>query len=156
MKLSTVAENVGKGLVAGFVGTVAMTVSSTIEQKVRGREASSAPAKAAEKVLGIEKFQSDAAEQRFSTLVHWAYGTGWGVARGVLRSMGLSPPAATAAHFLAIWGGAAVTLPALDVAPPITAWGKEEIAIDAWHHLVYVTAVAVAYEALDRRANGRG
>src|ERR671938_659582 len=112
MKLSTVAENVGKGLVAGFVGTVAMTVSSTIEQKVRGREASSAPAKAAEKVLGIEKFQSDAAEQRFSTLVHWAYGTGWGVARGALRTVGLSPSAATAGHFAAIWGGAAVTLPA--------------------------------------------
>jgi len=156
MKLSSVAENIGKGLAAGLLGTVAMTVSSTIEQKVRGREASSAPAKAAEKVLGIEKFQSDAAEQRFSTLVHWAYGTGWGVARGVLRSVGLPPPAATPAHFLAIWGGAAVTLPALDVAPPITAWGREEIAIDAWHHLVYVTAVALAYEALDRRGNGRG
>jgi hypothetical protein len=27
-------------------------------------------------------------------------------------------------------------LPALDVAPPITQWGSEEIAIDAWHHLV--------------------
>ena len=26
----TVAENIGKGLVAGFVGTVAMTISSTL------------------------------------------------------------------------------------------------------------------------------
>src|SRR5919109_4053409 len=145
-----VAHGIGTGLVAGLVGTAAMTVSSTIEMKVRGREASSAPARAAEKVLGIEKFKSDADERRFATLVHWAYGTGWGVARGVLRTAGLSPKAATAGHFTAIWGGAAVTLPALDVAPPITEWGTNEIAIDAWHHVVYATAVAVAYEMLDR------
>jgi hypothetical protein len=150
MKVTVISENVGKALVAGLAGTVAMTISSTIEQKARGREASTAPARAAEKLLGIEKFRSDAAEQRFSTLVHWAYGTGWGVARGVLRSAGVSPSASTAAHFGAIWGGAAVMLPALGVAPPITTWGKQEIAIDAWHHLVYVTAVAVSYELLDR------
>jgi len=145
------AQNIGKGLLAGLVGTVAMTVSSTIEQKVREREASTAPAKAAEKVLGIEKFESEGAEQRFSTLVHWAYGTGWGAMRGLLRTLGLPPAAATAGHFAAIWGGAAVMLPALDVAPPITTWEREEVAIDAWHHAVYAVAAGIAYDLLDRR-----
>jgi len=37
-----------------------------------------------------------------------------------------------------------------DVAPPVTMWTRKEIAIDVWHHLVYVTATAMAYEALDR------
>jgi hypothetical protein len=150
MKLTEVPQNIGTGLAAGLVGTVAMTISSTIEQRARGREPSTAPARAAEKLLGIERFQSDAAERRFSTLVHWAYGTGWGVARGMLRSVGLSPTTSTAGHFGAIWGGAAAMLPALGVAPPITTWGAEEIAIDAWHHLIYVTAAAVTYEILDR------
>jgi hypothetical protein len=148
--ISTLAQNVGKGLLAGLAGTVAMTVSSTIEMKVRGREASSAPAKAAEKVLGIKEFDNASAEKRFSTLVHWGYGTGWGIARGVLRTMGAPPKAATALHYSAIWGGAGVMLPVLDVAPPITMWGGKEIAIDAWHHMVYAVATAVAYEALDR------
>lgn len=120
MTVTTVAHGIGKGLVAGLVGTVAMTVSSTIEQKARGRPASSAPAHAAEKALGIEKFQSGAAEQRFSTLVHWGYGTGWGVVRGLLRAAGLPPKVATAIHGPALWGSEQVMLPVLDVAPPVT------------------------------------
>jgi len=45
-----------------------------------------------------------------------------------------------------------VTLPALDVAPPSIFWGKQEVAIDAFHHLVYATATGVAYELI---SNGR-
>jgi hypothetical protein len=144
------AHGIGTGLIAGLAGTAAMTVSSTIEMKVRGREASSAPADAAEKVLGIEKFKSDADERRFATLVHWGYGTGWGAVRGLLRAAGLSPTLATGGHFAAVWGSEQATLPALAVAPPVTMWGGKEVAIDAWHHLVYVVATAVAYELLDR------
>jgi hypothetical protein len=150
--VSKVAHGIGTGLVAGLVGTAAMTVSSTIEMKVRGREASSAPAMAAEKVLGIEKFKSDAEERRFATLVHWGYGTGWGAVRGLLRIAGLSPTVATGGHLAAVWGSEQVTLPALAVAPPVTMWGGKEVAIDAWHHAVYVVATAVAYELVDRSA----
>ena len=67
-----------------------MTVSSTIEQKLRGREASTAPADAAMKVLGIEGFCDDAAKSRFSNAVHWAYGTAWGVPRALLDAAGLA------------------------------------------------------------------
>ncbi len=148
--ISNLAQNVGKGLLAGLAGTAAMTISSTIEMKVRGREASTAPARAAEKVLGIKEFQNGSAEKRFSTLVHWGYGTGWGAARGVLRTMGVPPKIATALHYSAVWGGESVMLPVLDVAPPVTMWGGKEIAIDAWHHVVYVVGTALAYEALDQ------
>jgi hypothetical protein len=118
MTVTAVTHSIGRGLVAGLIGTVAMTVSSTIEQKARGRPASSAPARAAEKALGIEKFQSDAAEQRFSTLVHWAYGTGWGVVRGLLRAAGLPPKLASAAHGAAVWGSEQVMLPVLSSTLP--------------------------------------
>ncbi|MEA2322741.1 MAG: hypothetical protein QOD81_2591 [Solirubrobacteraceae bacterium] len=151
--VADLAAAVGRGLVAGAVGTAAMTVSSTVEQKLRGREASTAPADAAAKVLGIESFCDDAAKNRFSTAVHWAYGTGWGVPRALLRHAGLGPLAAGAAHGAVLWGSEQVMLPALSVAPPLWEWGVTEVAIDAGHHLVYTVAAGVAYEAL--RAGAR-
>ena len=41
-----------------------------------------------------------------------------------------------------------MTLPALDVAPPFVFWGKEEVAIDVFHHAVYALATGVAYELI--------
>lgn len=146
--LAQVANNVGKGLLAGMVGTVAMTTSSTIEMRLRGRGGSSTPLDAASKVLGIESFESDDAESRFGRLVHWGYGTGWGAVRGVLDAVGLPPVAADVGHFSAVYGGEQVMLPALDVMPPATQWGTKEIIIDAWHHLVYAAAVGAAYRWL--------
>jgi len=121
-----------------------------LEAKLRDRGASSAPADAAEKVLGIDSFSSEAAEQRFGTLVHWGYGTGRGAVRGVLRAVGLGPVAATGAHLGAVWGSEQVVLPGTGVAPPVSQWGATEVAIDLWHHLVYVVGTAVAYELLAR------
>jgi hypothetical protein len=146
------AGAIGTGLMAGLVGTAAMTVSSTLEARIRGRTASSAPARATAKVLGIESFESDLARARFNDLSHWGYGTGWGVVRGLFAAVGLSPRAATAAHGAAIYGAAQVTLPALEIAPPVVFWAKEEIAIDALHHAVYTAATGLAYEIL---RNGR-
>jgi hypothetical protein len=150
MKVSAFANTVGKGLVAGFAGTAAMTVSSTLEQHLRGRAASTAPADATAKVLGISEFSTPAAKNRFSNLVHWGYGTGWGVVRGLLASAGLRPAAATLAHGAAVWGNEQVMLPVLDVAPPVYMWPRQEVAIDAFHHLVYVTATGAVYGLLDR------
>jgi hypothetical protein len=151
MTVKTVSQNVGKGLAAGVAGTAAMTVSSTIEQKLRHRPASTAPADATAKVLGIREFTGDGARNRFSTISHWGYGTGWGAVRGLLAAAGLGPAAATAAHGAAVWGNEQVMLPALKVAPPATMWGAREVAIDAWHHLVYAAGTGLAYELIDAR-----
>ena len=42
-------------------------------------------------------------------------------------------------------------LPALEVAPPVTMWGREEVAIDGFHHLVYATATGITYGLLSAR-----
>jgi len=149
---NTLGSSIGKGLLAGFVGTAAMTVSSTLEARIRHRAASSAPARATAKVLGIKEFEDDIAAARFNDLSHWGYGTGWGVVRGLLAATGMSPKAATAAHGAAIWGSAQVTLPALEVAPPVVFWPKREIAIDVFHHAVYTVATGIAYKLIDTRA----
>jgi hypothetical protein len=153
--LTKTASAIGDGLVAGFLGTAAMTLSSTIEARLRHRAASSAPARATAKALGIAEFANDLARARFNDLSHWGYGTGWGVVRGILGATGMPPVKATAAHGAAIWGSAAITLPALDVAPPFVFWGREEVAIDLFHHTVYAVATGLAYELVSAgRRNG--
>ena len=153
--LTKTANAIGDGLVAGFLGTAAMTVSSTIEARLRRRAASTAPARATAKALGIESFDSDLARARFNDLSHWGYGTGWGVVRGILGATGMRPARATAAHGAAVWGSAAVTLPALDIAPPFVFWGRKEVAIDLLHHTVYAVATGLAYELVSAgRRNG--
>ncbi len=154
MRTGDVAGALGKGVVAGVVGTAAMTVSSTIEAKVRKREASTAPADAAGKVLGIQP-RDEKGSARFSTVVHWAYGTSWGGFRGVLTGLGLPGPAAAVAHYATVWGSELVMLPALEVVPPMKEWGRTELAIDAWHHLVYAAATSLAYAALERHTTNR-
>ncbi len=149
MKLGQVAGAVGKGLFAGVVGTAAMTLSSTIEAKMNEREPSSAPADAAGKVLGVQPRNPEGRE-RFSTAVHWGYGTGWGAARGLIAATGLQGSAATAAHFATVWGTSMVMLPRLGVAPPPTEWGAQQLATDALHHAVYAVATGVAYRFIDR------
>ena len=158
MKILTKTANaLGDGLVAGFLGTAAMTVSSTLEARLRHRQASTAPARATAKALGITAFDSDLARARFNDLSHWGYGTGWGVVRGILGATGMRPTKATAAHGAAVWGSAAVTLPALDIAPPFVFWGRKEVAIDLLHHTVYAVATGLAYELVAAgRHNGRG
>jgi hypothetical protein len=147
--VSKLARAIGKGVVAGVAGTAAMTVSSTVEAKLRGRALSDAPARATAKMLGIKEFEDARAKARFSDLSHWGYGTGWGIARAIMREFGLGPKLATSAHFAAVWGSELVMLPALEVAPPAVFWRKEEVAIDVFHHLVYATATGLACDLLD-------
>ena len=153
--LKTLAEAVGKGLVAGLVGTAAMTLSSTLEMKLRGREASDAPSRAAGKVLGVQPRNPEGRE-RFSQVVHWSYGTGWGIARGLLGPAGLDGPVASVAHFAAVWGAEQAMLPALGVMPPLTEMSTEEIAIDAFHHAVYAAATGWAYDWLEDSGAAQG
>ena len=53
VRLGDVTAAVGKGLAAGFAGTAAMTLSSSVEAKLRHRPPSSNPARAASVALGV-------------------------------------------------------------------------------------------------------
>jgi len=151
MTIADTAADIGQGLLAGAIGTAAMTASSTLEMKIRDREGSTAPADAAAKVLGVQP-RDEAGQARFSNIVHWFYGTSWGAVRGLIGAIGMTGASATATHFAAVFGSEQVMLPALDVAPPFTEQAPGEVAIDAFHHLVYAVATGIAYEALQHRS----
>jgi len=147
--LGRLGEVVGKGLVAGLAGTAMITLSSTVEAKIRKRPPSQTPANAALKVLRLQPVD-DRAKKRLSTVVHWSYGTGWGSVRGLLELMGLRGAAATAVFFSAVFGTGLIILPKLEVAPPVKEWGLAETTLDAFHHLVYACTTGIVYDHLDR------
>lgn len=145
-KVGDLAATAGRGALAGLLGTALMTISSTVEMKLRGREPSTVPAKAAGRLLGVQPRDPRGA-RRFTNYVHWTYGMAWG-AVGAAIHQGLDEEAATAAHLAAVWGTELVALPQLAVTPPVRDWGGKEIAIDLFHHVVYAVGVAAALRYL--------
>ena len=145
--LGQLGAAIGKGLIAGFAGTIAITISQMIEMRITKRKASNAPAKAVEKTLHIEATPGN--KEEFSNEVHWVYGTSWGVMRGLLSMAGIRGFAATSLHLASIWGTAVNIQPKLDIAPPLSEWEPKDIAIDILHHSVYAIAAGLVFDAID-------
>jgi hypothetical protein len=146
--LGELGSAIGKGLLAGLAGTAAITLSQMIEMKLTKRKASDAPVKVAEQVTDVKPV-SEESEEKVAQQIHWAYGTSWGIARGVIGLTGLRGLPAIVAHFAAIWGTAIFMLPAYKAGPKIMEEDSKTIAIDAMHHAVYAIAAGLTYDALD-------
>lgn len=146
--LGQVGSAIGKGIIAGLAGTLAISISQAIEMKITGRGPSEAPVKVASQVTDV-KPTSEESKEKVSNEIHWAYGTSWGVARGLLGLTGLKGITATLLHLAAIWGTEQVMLPKYDAAPPITEEEPQTIGIDILHHAVYAMAAGLVYDALD-------
>jgi hypothetical protein len=145
--LGEIGAAIGKGLIAGLAGTVAITISQMIEMKITNRKHSNAPGEAAEKALHIEA--TPGSMEEFSNEVHWIYGTSWGVMRGLLSIAGITGFAATTLHMASVWGTAATIQPKLDIAPPLSEWDPKDIAIDSVHHAVYAIVAGLVFDAMD-------
>ena len=92
--LGELGAALGRGLIAGLAGIVAMTAGQMIEMRLTVREPSSSPGDAAARILGI-RLASKAERLRFSNAIHWLYGTAWGTVRGILGLAGLAGWVAT-------------------------------------------------------------
>lgn len=145
--IGRVAGRIGIGLVAGAVGTAAMTLLQMIEMKMTGREPSTTPAEAVDELADIAP-EDEEKRERFSNLVHWSYGSSLGAVRGILASTALSPVVADSVFLGSVWGAQLIFLPALGMTAPPTEWGAKALAKDFGHHFVYAAGVAVAWRAL--------
>ncbi|MCL5281225.1 MAG: DUF1440 domain-containing protein [Planctomycetes bacterium] len=142
---------IGKGLLAGLAGTAAITAGQAVEIAWTGRQPSTTPAEAVEKVLGI-KAVDDEHKARFANLVHWGYyGTSWGLFRSWLGLMGLHGTAASLIHWLAIWGAATVMLPSLELAPPAREWPAKMHVTEGVGHLLYAEVAGRVYDLMSQR-----
>jgi hypothetical protein len=146
--LGELAGAIGKGLLAGLAGTAAITLSQMIEMKITKRQSSDAPVKVASQVTGAAP-ADESQKEKLNNEIHYAYGTSWGVVRGLLGLAGLKGLPATMVHFGAIWATELIMLPKYDAAPPVNEQEPKTVAIDALHHAVYAVAAGLAYDALD-------
>jgi hypothetical protein len=151
----------GRGLLAGAIGTGAMTAYQLAVQKVRGDEQKKElrnwgdappPARIAQRILrGV--FKQDVPLSKAAVLeqgMHWVYGISWGGLYGLVQGTVRAPAAPLGLGFGAlVWGaGYALLVPARIYKKPWE-YPQSELAVDASYHLVYGLAVAEAYEALD-------
>ena len=145
--LKDIGTAIGVGLIAGFAGTFAITVSQRIEMEITGRKPSDTPANAVREVLDVKPV-SESKSQQVSQEVHWAYGTSLGLIRSILSLAGLRGLVATAIHFFTIWSGKSIMLPSLRVAKPVTEQHPKSIAIDMGHHLIYAATAGLVFDAV--------
>jgi hypothetical protein len=144
---SRVASAIGKGLVAGLIGTAVMTIAQMIEMQISGREASNTPYKAVKKVFGI-KAESEEDKETITNLTHIVYGSMWGIPRALLAEFGVSGVGGTLAHFGGVWGTELVMLPSMNVVKPVTEWKPKAISQDMLFHGIYALATGLVTDAL--------
>ena len=137
-----------RGMVAGAIGTVAMTLSERLEMSISGREASEVPGQVAAHLVPGKDAGSVADVQRLNAPMHWAHGIGMGAVRGALDTAGLRGPAASAAHFALLWGGDVALYRALGIADVPWRWEADELASDLLHKGVYAVVTGAVYDAL--------
>jgi len=146
--LEELGNAIGKGLLAGIAGTAAITITQMIEMKITKRKPSKATIKVAQQVTDVKPVNKEA-QDKVSQEVHWAYGTSWGIARGMIALTGLRGLPAAMVHFAAVWGTSMLMLPKFNAAPPVTEEDPKAIAIDGLHHAVYALAAGAVYDAID-------
>lgn len=137
-----------RGMVAGAVGTIAMTISERLEMAVTGREASQVPGQVGAHLLPGRDPDAQPDVEALNSPVHWAHGVGMGALRGLLDVGGVRGPTATAAHFALFWGADAALYRGQGIADVPWRWSGDELASDVLHKGVYAVATGAVYDAL--------
>ncbi|WP_148572743.1 hypothetical protein [Nocardioides caldifontis] len=140
-------DSVWQGLVAGAVGTVAMTVAEKVEQRLTGRPSSFVPARTLERLTGLE--------DRESTALNWAMHYGQGALVGVLRSVmanvGLRGPVASSKFAVVRLTTDQVLENATGVGAPPETWPRGELVVDLLHKGVYAFVTGLVADGLAKR-----
>jgi hypothetical protein len=149
VELVAVGPLTRRWLAAGVGGTAAITLSSTLEMRLRGRPASTAPIDTVERLLG--RRLPDRARGAVGTAAHLASGLALGLPRALLPAR---EPLGTAAFLPVALLPDIVLVPALGVTDPPWRWGGAELAISVWHHVAYALGAGAGL-ALLRRGRAR-
>jgi uncharacterized membrane protein YagU involved in acid resistance len=162
---------VARGVVAGVVGTAAMTawqelsarlMSSGDEQDSGGEETepqdpweqASAPAKVAKRI-GEGVFHKEVSADRIPLLTnatHWGYGTGWGVVYGLVAGSksGGGSVRRGVLFGTAVWVMSYVELVPMGLYEPPWKYPPKSMAMELSYHVVYGVGAAAGFSAARR------
>lgn len=160
---------VGMGLLAGVIGTAAMTAWQELAARLRSAGGTSegsddpardpwddapAPARVA-KLIGEGVFHIEIPAERIGFLtnaMHWSTGTGWGAVYGILAGIrGRSTLPDGLAFGTFVWLSSYAQLVPLGIYEPPWKYPARVEALDLSYHLVYGGATAIAFGLLPRR-----
>ncbi|SFP96799.1 hypothetical protein SAMN05421810_10448 [Amycolatopsis arida] len=158
------ARTAGEGVLAGFAGTTAMTVTAAVYARRRGPlepdESGTLPVIdfdnsdhvviAAARLLRL-KPRTPAARRALFHLVHWGYGSAVGIGRQLIGRVVPGEFAGTAVFYLATQAMAVTVFPLAGDTPPPWRWSREQRATSVVGHLVYAGTVGAVLAALRRR-----
>jgi uncharacterized membrane protein YagU involved in acid resistance len=156
-------NTLGRGILAGFVGTGVMTGVQLAVRWARDQPLGTpvprtwadapAPAQAAKKAadaVGEGRRITKKDVPLVTNVLHWAYGISWGVAyAAAARAVAPSPVAGGAAFGTGVWLAAYAELVPLGIYEAPWKYPPQEVALDLGYHLAYGIAVGAAFAALD-------
>lgn len=139
-----------QGALSGVAGGLAMTASTNLEMRLRGRPPSDAPANALARVLHV-KPRGRRRKQALALAGHFGTSIGVGLVRGALDRAGVPRAPAAGATFAAAMLPEVVVVPALGATNPPWRWSRVDAAVSVLHHAVFAGAADAAYVQLARR-----
>ena len=168
--MTTPLEAIGRGLLAGVIGTAAMDTYLFARYRQGGGETrfadwessagiddwekAPAPAQVGRRIVeGLFQTRLPSTRARLvNNVMHWGYGilngAQYGVVAGSLRRTRVVYGLPFGAS---VWGASYVVLPAMKLYEPIWKYDLKTLANDLSAHLVYGLATAAGLEALSRR-----
>ncbi|MGI8904205.1 MAG: hypothetical protein ACR2IP_11250 [Solirubrobacteraceae bacterium] len=139
------------GLAAGAAGTAAMTGAQLAYMQSTGGESSGTPGAVGKRILeGVFQREVSADEEpTLNNVMHWVYGTSWGLVYGISGGARRRRALRSGLAFgLVVWGASLAELPAMKLGPPVWEYDAQALAPDLGFHLVYGIGAAVAYRVL--------
>lgn len=142
-----------RGLVAGAVGVIVMTVAEKVEQRVTGRPDSEVPARTLQRVLG----RRDDPGRRWlmNPLMHFGQGILLGSLRGIMAEAGLRGPWSSAMFTVVRLTNDQTLENATGIGAPPWTWPRKELAVDLIHKTIYGFATGAVADRL-AAASGPG
>ncbi|PZR97531.1 MAG: hypothetical protein DLM67_07740 [Candidatus Nephthysia bennettiae] len=138
---------------AGVAGTAALFLLTSAEQRIRGSRPIYDPGRMAGRLVGrVLEVKLRSKQRRLAgRLMRWPYGASWGATLALLPELG-PWPARGLGLGVAIWLFELAALPLSGATPPLRAWKREEILLDALNSCLYGV---VATATLDTLRGGR-
>jgi hypothetical protein len=139
-----------RGLVAGAVGVVTMTLAEKLEQRFTGRPDSEVPARTLARLIG--RSDRPVSRGRLNPMMHFGQGVLLGSLRGVMAEGGLRGPWSSAMFTVVRLTNDQTLENATGVGAPPWTWPRQELAVDLLHKAIYGFTTGIVADRLAARS----